>query len=274
MAKILAFINMKGGVGKTTLAVNAAYTLAKIEKKKILLIDMDPQMNATQYTLSEDQVEEIINDRSKSVFGFLSSEYKVSATQKSYSSPSTVEKFIFPVEDVFDIIPSSLDIMKLNLTESPFKLRQYITENLNSKYDIIILDCPPTISAYTKISLLAADMYLVPMKADSLSLFGLPMLQSYISDTIEGEFEHKIEFVGIILNMVNSSRLLYKKIKPQILKEWKTKLFTNEIFQRECIIKGLDGSFETKKYIIDMDDPILVDQMKNVTKEILQKGRI
>lgn len=56
MAKVITFINMKGGVGKTTLAVNVAYTLSKIEGRKVLLIDMDPQMNATQYTLKEEQM--------------------------------------------------------------------------------------------------------------------------------------------------------------------------------------------------------------------------
>ena len=62
MAKVITFINMKGGVGKTTLAVNVAYTLSKVEGKKVILIDMDPQMNATQYTLTEPQMNEILDD--------------------------------------------------------------------------------------------------------------------------------------------------------------------------------------------------------------------
>ena len=164
--------------------------------------------------------------------------------------------------------------MRLNLTDSPYKLRQYIQEKLSNIYEIIIIDCPPTISAYTKVALLASDAYLVPMKADTLSLFGLPMLQTYIAETILGEFQHQINFIGIVLNMVNPSRLLYKKTKPKITSKWKTKLFNNELFMREEIVKGLDPTLTTEKYIIDMDDDKIVDQMKNITTEILQKGRI
>ena len=65
MGKVVSFINMKGGVGKTTLAVNIGYTLSKIFNKKVILIDMDPQMNATQYTLKDDQIEEIMKDPKK-----------------------------------------------------------------------------------------------------------------------------------------------------------------------------------------------------------------
>ena len=183
MAKVITFINMKGGVGKTTLAVNVAYTLAKIEKKKVLVIDMDPQMNATQYTLNESQMDEILKDRNKSVYGCLSPEYQSNSVLNG-GTVDKIEKWIFNVDNTFDIIPSSLHIMTLNLSASPYKLRQYIQENLDEKYDVIIIDCPPTISEYTKVSLLASDMYLVPMKADPLSVFGLPILENYVKDTI------------------------------------------------------------------------------------------
>lgn len=102
--------------------------------------------------------------------------------------------------------------MTLNLAAGPYKLRQYIQNELSEKYDIVIIDCPPTISEYTKVSLLASDMYLVPMKAEPLSVFGLPMLENYVKETIQGQFEHEIKFVGIVLNMVIPSRLLYKRI--------------------------------------------------------------
>lgn len=276
MAKTIAFINMKGGVGKTTLAVNTAYTLAKIEKKKVLIIDMDPQMNATQYTLNESQMEEILSDRRKSVFGCLSPEYVTNTILKEDDNHIEEDnsKWIFNVDGMFDIIPSSLDIMTLNLSATPFKLQQYIKNDLDSCYDIIIIDCPPTISDYTKVSLLASDLYLVPMKADSLSVFGLPMLENYVKKTIQGEFQHNINCVGIVLNMVLPSRLLYKKNKPIIQRQWKTLLFNNELNQCEEIGKGLDSELSPVKYIIDMENGIIVTQMKNITKQLLQKGRI
>ena len=189
MATVITFINMKGGVGKTTLAVNVAYTLSKIENKKVLLIDMDPQMNATQYTLTESQMEEILADRNKSVYGCLSPDYQANSVLEGYEQRKE-EKWIFNVENTFDIIPSSLDIMTLNLAQGPYKLKQYIQNDLGEKYDVVIIDCPPTISEYTKVSLLASDMYLVPMKAEPLSVFGLPMLENYVKETIQKVYPH------------------------------------------------------------------------------------
>ena len=273
MAKVITFINMKGGVGKTTLAVNVAYTLSKVEGKKVILIDLDPQMNATQYTLTEPQMNEILDDRNKSVYGCLSPDYQTNSVLKGYEQRKE-EKWIFNVDNTFDIIPSSLHIMTLNLAAGPYKLRQYIQNELSEKYDIVIIDCPPTISEYTKVSLLASDMYLVPMKAEPLSVFGLPMLENYVKETIQGQFEHEIKFVGIVLNMVIPSRLLYKKNKPIIQKKWKLKLFQNELKQCEDIVKGLEPELSSEKYILDMSDLIIVNQIKNITKELVQKGRL
>ena len=123
-------------------------------------------------------------------------------------------------------------------------------------------------------ALLASDMYLVPMKADPLSVFGLPMLENYVKETIEKDFQHQIEFVGIVLNMVIPERLLYKKNKPIIQRRWKNKLFQNELKQCEEIVKGLDPELSNEKYILDMRDPIIVDQIKNITKQLIQRGRL
>lgn len=273
MAKVITFINMKGGVGKTTLAVNVAYALSKEESRKVLLIDMDPQMNATQYALTQEQVNNILRDKSHSIYGFLSPEYNTNSVIDEIPKidPS---RFIFKSADSFDIIPSSLDIMNINLSASPFKLAQYINENLSQYYDVIIIDCPPTVSEYTKVSLLASNAYVVPMKADPLAVFGLPILQNYIKTTIKKEFQHDIDFLGIILNMVFVNKILYKNHKSEIQKRWPAKLFQNELKQYEEISKSIENNSPECRFILNMKDNSITEQIKNITRELIQKGRL
>ena len=261
MAKVITFINMKGGVGKTTLAVNCAYTLSKVENKRVLLIDMDPQMNATQYSLTSEQVNKIIENRTLSSYKFLSTEYKV--------NPNEDFDFIFKSANSFDIIPSSLYIMNLNLMSNPCKLNQFIKEHLSDKYDVIIIDCPPTISEYTKISLLASDMYLVPIKADPLSI-----LNNYVNEIIKKDFGHDIKFLGIVLNMVIPNRLLYKRNKEIIREEWPAKLFLNELRQYEEITKAIENEDPEQRYILNLNNDDIVQQMKNITRQLCQKGEL
>ncbi|MGP1568827.1 MAG: ParA family protein [Peptoanaerobacter stomatis] len=273
MAKVITFINMKGGVGKTTLAVNVAYTLQKIENKKVLLIDMDPQMNATQYSLHLDQTEKILNNRDLSIYKFLSPEYKTNSVISDIQKEDNLD-FILKSADGFDIIPSSLDIMKLHLAVTPFKLSQYIKEYLSSKYDVIIIDCPPTVSEYTKISLLASDSYVVPMKADPFAIFGLPILEEYIDDTIRKDFNHKINLIGIIMNMVVPNKVLYKKHSASLKEKWGTKILPTELRQWEGIAKAIENEDPYNRYILNLNNEESIEQIKNITKQIRQKGEI
>ena len=235
---------------------------------------MDPQMNATQYTLKEEQVRDILNDPKKSIYGILSSEYKL----PSITAPSkSVEEFngIFEIEENFDIIPSHLQIMNINLDQSPFRLRQYIKENkLKNKYNVIILDSPPTISSYTKISLLASDDYAVPMKPDYLSLFGLPLLENYIQ-LLKKEFEQDLDFLGVIFTMVRPDWRIYGEVKQELLKNpvWKPKLFEFELKYKTKVAGALSPKADAK-YIIDLGDEELTSQMIGITKEFLLRGRL
>jgi chromosome partitioning atpase len=164
--------------------------------------------------------------------------------------------------------------MNLNLMSNPCKLNQFIKEHLSDKYDVIIIDCPPTISEYTKISLLASDMYLVPIKADPLSMFGLPILNNYVDEIIKKDFGHDIKFLGIVLNMVIPNRLLYKRNKEIIREEWPAKLFLNELRQYEEITKAIENEDPEQRYIINLNNDDIVQQMKNITRQLCQKGEL
>jgi chromosome partitioning protein len=282
MGKVVSFINMKGGVGKTTLAVNIAYTLSKESHKKVLLIDTDPQMNATQHILNMDleRLQDILNNPDKTIYGILSKNFKFpTVTNASSESQKNPEKTNFDevleVNDRFHLIPSHLNIMSLKLIESPHLLGHYIEKNFKNKYDVIILDLPPTISAYTKISLLASNAYVVPMKTDYLSFFGFPLLQSYVHSLIE-EFGIHLDFVGIILNMTRDDQKIYKDVKEKISKKWEKALFKNELKYRIDIAKALspEECENIPPYIIERKDEDLKLQIKNIAIEFAQRLRL
>jgi chromosome partitioning protein len=125
---VVSFINMKGGVGKTTLAVNIGYTLSKEFGRKVLLIDVDPQMNSTQYTLNSNQVKDIMENPRKTLYGILY-EMDLPAVTSAKPSGKVEPNTILPITNNFDIIPSHLGIMNLDLDKHPYKLKQYIKDN-------------------------------------------------------------------------------------------------------------------------------------------------
>ena len=276
MAKVISFINMKGGVGKTTLAVNVGYTLSEKYGKNVIIIDIDPQMNATQYILNEDQIEKILEDPKKSIYGILSEEHTLPSIVETVND-SEIPSPIFEISERFHLIPSHLKIMAINLNEYPYRLQQYINENLRKKYDIIIIDSPPTISSYTKISLLASDAYVVPMKTDFLSFFGLPLLETYI-ERLKKEFGNKAEFLGIILTMVRPDQKIYKIVKEKIQSQprWRNKLFSTELKDRTIVARALSPESRESKshYILNLGEKDIEDQIVKITEELMRRGRL
>jgi len=117
-------------------------------------------------------------------------------------------------------------------------------------------------------------MYLVPIKADPLSMFGLPILNNYVDEIIKKDFGHDIKFLGIVLNMVIPNRLLYKRNKEIIIEEWPAKLFLNELRQYEEITKAIENEDPEQRYIINLNNDDIVQQMKNITRQLCQKGEL
>ncbi len=267
---------MKGGVGKTTISVNISYTLATIFNKKVLLVDMDPQMNATQYTLSDEQVRMRLEDASKTVYGILKDDFEFPSISRTREAESSND-FITTIVNNFDIIPSHLQIMTLNINSSPLKLKNYLY-SIRTNYDIIIIDSPPTISAYTTASLLASTDYLVPMRTDFLSLFGLPLLETYIQAKIEKSYDRNVNFLGIILTMVDTRLRIYREVKNQLLENeiWRSKLFSNEMKQKTSIAIALTQKNRERglSYIVEQEDSEIKENMINITEEFIQKVRL
>jgi chromosome partitioning protein len=209
-SKIISFINMKGGVGKTTLCKEVGYYLSHVDNKKVLLIDLDPQANLTQSyfrkfkykhesALKTDE-EHNFNITNKSVNNVL---------QPSVSKEPEKKDCLLELTDNLSIIPGNLDTVFVSRKTDSAEMTQSIYNFLFeyhdfSDYDYILIDCPPTYSEYTVAAILPSQYYIIPVKPDSYSILGIKMLEKVIRDI---KTKHKIYFknkplknLGVIFN--------------------------------------------------------------------------
>jgi len=223
--QVVSFMNMKGGVGKTTLAVNVSYALAYVHKKNVLVVDGDPQFNATQYLLDDDVYLAHLDDEKKGTIRdiFVPRRPGRVNTVKGMAKPTNRTKMSLSDCSLtvfnggqnrgkLDIIPSTLQLMDVETSSrgTEAKLKTYLKEKATG-YDYVIIDCPPTISIFTQAAILASDKYLVPIKPDPLSVLGLPLLERWLADYTD-DAGTEVEQVGLVFSMVRGPT-------PQVMRE-------------------------------------------------------
>ncbi|MGF7049177.1 chromosome partitioning protein [Paenibacillus sp. DS2015] len=214
--KVISFINMKGGVGKTTLCIGIGQYLADHAGKKILFIDLDPQFNTTQSLMNHFDLED----------EYMENYRKNKSVRKLFESPTTISelpKLVKP-EDVvvnfehspnIDLICGNIDLIfddNQNDSARTRRVKRFILDNkLKEKYDFIFIDCPPTISFYTDAALNASDYYLVPNRIDRYSILGIKLLKQVI-DRLAYDEDLKIKPLGIVYTMVDSMTLKSQRV--------------------------------------------------------------
>ncbi|MGL6101657.1 MAG: ParA family protein, partial [Exiguobacterium acetylicum] len=223
--KVISLINMKGGVGKTTLCREIALYMSTYYSKededgtripiRILLIDVDPQANLTQSLLEKYSKETKFyteNEKGEKIL-----EYKCSVDNifKEDMVGADRKRVILNLKENLDLMPGELEtifIQRQNNSSTPNKLMDYIIEeDLRREYDFIFLDCPPTYSVYTEMSFYASDYYFVPSVPDAYSVLGVDLLEKVVKDIIKaqrnGVFKEKQpKNLGIIWTGVNLNR--------------------------------------------------------------------
>lgn len=205
-ATVISFINMKGGVGKTTLCIGIADYLANYntEKKKVLVIDIDPQFNSTQALLDQysklDYFTDILpHERT------INKLFKPQVNFSQHPESPKAEEIVTNLTENLDIVCGDLNLVLVNKSSDygqVKRLRRFIKDNdLKSKYDIILIDCPPTLTIYTDSALLASDFYIIPNRIDRYSIIGISSLQKAINNLIREE-EASLKCLGLVYTIL------------------------------------------------------------------------
>ncbi|MFL2887804.1 MAG: chromosome partitioning protein ParA [Pelagibacterales bacterium MED-G40] len=214
---ILSVINQKGGVGKTTTAINLASTLA-LKGKKILVIDLDPQGNATTGLGKSN------SDDFKNVYNMLIG--KVSLEEVIQESNVSGLDLIGS-----NVNLSGLEVETANDSNRAFILKEILKNEKNkfiSKYENIFIDCPPSLSLLTIMSLVAADEILVPLQTEFFALEGITQLTKTI-DRIKENLNPRLCIRGILLTMFDKRNKLSSQVDDEARKFFKEKVYQTVI---------------------------------------------
>ena len=253
MAKIIAIANQKGGVGKTTTAINLAASLGVLERK-VLIVDSDPQANSTS-GLGHDP-----KNVKASIYDCFINEVE----------PKDI---ILKTETPFvDILPSNIDLVgaeieMINLPNREYMLKSAL-DKLREDYDFIVIDCSPSLGLITINSLVGADSVIIPVQCEYFALEGLGKLLNTIK-IVQNKLNKELSIEGILLTMYDTRLNLSNQVVEEVKTHFQQIVFDTIIHRNTKL--GEAPSFGESVIMMDASSKGAINYL-NLAKEVLQKN--
>ena len=228
MTRIIAIANQKGGVAKTTTAINLSSSLAKLNRS-VLLIDLDPQGNTSRGIGVDSSI------MSRTIFDVLTNKYDIKKGIKKTCMPN------------LSLIPANLRLASTesklgkSMLKTQYILRDAI-KKLDVKYDYIIIDCPPAIGVLNTNGLTAAHSVLIPVQCEYFAMEAVSQMLATMRK-VQNKYNHNLEIEGIVFTMYDSRTRMAVEVTTEIRKLFKEKTFTTaiprNIYLPEAALKGI-----------------------------------
>ena len=249
MVNVISFINLKGGVAKTTTTVAVAEILAGTFRKKVLLIDLDPQTNATIQLIDEETWQKL--DKRGNTLAQLF-EHALDSDSVDFDLDRTLQRKVSYVEAVrsLDLLPSSLSLIDLQdrlatmssgkfFAQNPTDILRKAVRPIVDEYDYVLIDCPPNLGIITLNGLRISDGYIIPTIPDILSTYGIPQIVSRVADFGNAIAEH-IEPFGIVVTKYQAGMSLHARTLRELRKGKDADVFDTVIPQRQGIAEAAE----------------------------------
>jgi chromosome partitioning protein len=255
MGKVVAIANQKGGVGKTTTAVNLASCLA-VAEKSVLLIDVDPQANATS-GLGIDS-----RDLNRSVYDVFVNEEQLKTVIHTTQVPN------------LSLIPSHINLVgtevELVHTVAREKILRDALKVVRDTYDYVLIDCPPSLGLLTLNALTAADSVLIPIQCEYYALEGLSKLLNTVQ-LVQKHLNRKLGIYGVLLTMYDGRLNLCNQVEKEVRDYFKDKVFTTTIMRNVRLSEA--PSFGLPIVMFDAASTGAENYMR-LAEEVLERGSV